>query len=329
MQIVKTILVRTFPWIITVVALYFAFTGLEWELLFQNLRNADIGWLITAVLLTCLSYLLRSQRWRLFFPRPVIDFLNAAKVLILGFFMNNVLPARTGELVRAHLGSKVTGEKRTLVLATIASERLVDGITLSVFFLVFGVGAGLSGYAEKLTYVVLGFFLVLLGVVVVFALREKIFRLSERLGNKLNHRASDFALDRVQVFIDGLAPLCTWHRFVPITLWSLFIWGVELLVYVSIGIAFHQELTLSQSVLFLVAVNFSSLVPSAPGAIGVIEFIATQVLVSVGLVRTVALAMVVSQHVIQYLVVGLPGIYLAFSFRSRVGALQAPEEETV
>lgn len=323
----KSLILKLLPWVITSVALYFAFTGLEWHVLFESVRKAEPLWLLAAVALTGLSYVLRAVRWRYFFPDLNIDFPNSYRVLILGFFMNNVLPARTGELVRAHLGAKATGQKRTLVLATIASERLVDGLTLSLFFLLAGIQPAATDISQGLLYVVIGFFVVMLGVVAVFSQKSLLFSLIDRVGNRLNHKASDFALQRVQIFIDGLSPLCSINRLAPIILWSLLTWVTELLVYVAIGIAFHQSMTLATSILFLVAVNFSSLIPSAPGAIGVIELIATKVLVSIGFVRTTALAMVVSQHVIQYLVIGIPGVILAFRMGLHFSELYASEEE--
>ena len=54
-------------------------------------------------------------------------------------------------------------------------------------------------------------------------------------------------------------------------------------------------------VIFLVTVNFSSLIPAAPGGIGVIEAVTKAVLVSVGVDPELALALVITQHVMQYL----------------------------
>ena len=70
--------------------------------------------------------------------------------------------------------------------------------------------------------------------------------------------------------------------------------------------------------LFLVAVNFSSLIPSAPGAIGVIEAVTTAVLMSLGVEKEHALSMVLTQHAIQYLVVGLPGVVMLFTWKKHI-----------
>jgi uncharacterized membrane protein YbhN (UPF0104 family) len=83
--------------------------------------------------------------------------------------------------------------------------------------------------------------------------------------------------------------------------------------------AFGGSITLSGTVLFLVAVNFSSLIPAAPGGFGVIELIAKSVLVSAGVASPeLALSMVLAQHVIQYAVIGIPGAFLLSNLRSQL-----------
>jgi uncharacterized protein (TIRG00374 family) len=242
---------------------------------------------------------------------------------MLGFFMNNVLPARAGELVRAHLGGKVTGQPRTLVLATVASERLADGLTISVMFatiiLFFGRGHLDPEYAQNLMYVAYLFMTVAVGVILVISLRHWIFAWVDRLASALDHKASTYTLSRVQLFIEGLSPLCSPLRATKIALWSIVIWGIELGVFALVLEAFGSPLKLSGAVIFLAAVNFSSLVPAAPGGFGVIELVAKSVLMSLGVPsRELALSMVLTQHVIQYGVVGIPGAFLLATLRAQL-----------
>ncbi len=303
------------PWIITCLALYFAFHNVEWDVLLDKITNADFSWLAIAFFLTISSYLMRGRRWQFFFPKPCIDFFAAVRVLILGFFMNNVLPARTGELVRAHMGAKVTKESGTLVLATIASERLADGLTLSLMFMAFALGVGKQEFSLNLFYVALLFASATVAVGLTLIFRERLFALAEKVHLRFDNRASNYTFSRVKIFIDGLIPLFSPTRLPIIALWSIIIWSVELGVYYCVALAYGTPLTLANSVLFLVAVNFSSLIPAAPGGLGVIEALTSAVLVSVGIDKEHALAMVISQHTIQYLVVGIPGATVMLTWK--------------
>jgi len=314
----KRRIARILPWVITAIALFLAFRSVEWDSLLRHFRAANLQLLAAAVGCTCLSYLFRARRWLFLFPERVPVYLDSLRVLILGFFMNNILPARTGELVRAHLGSKITGSTRTLVLATIASERLVDGLTISLMFVVFALGLGGEEYSQELLWVAYLFAAVALGVAVTLSFRGFLFRITKRLKERHHSRAAQYTLGRVEIFIDGLAPLFYKSRAPVIVLWSLVVWGIELIVFMAVGCAYGVDLGVHLGVLFLVAVNFSSLIPAGPGGIGVVEFVATAVLVSVGLDREVALAMVLSQHMIQYLVIGVSGAWSMLRWKGQV-----------
>ena len=315
------------PWLITAVALYIAFRDVNWDILVDHLGDGDPLFLGGAALLTCASYLMRGRRWQFLFPERLMHFGASFNVLILGFFMNNVLPARAGEFVRAHMGAKVAGVKRTLVLATVASERLADGLMLSGLFILFALGRGSYELSTKMLYVAAFFGMVAIGVIVTLVFRAPIFNLISRLNTRINSRVSNYTFDRVQVFINGLEPLFSPAKVPTLALWSIAIWLVELCVYIFITRAFDAQLPLSYCVLFLVAVNFSSLIPAAPGGIGVIEAIASAVLISVGVPREQALTMVIVQHVIQYLVVGIPGAMLMVNWKKQLKALKSDDDE--
>lgn len=328
METAKKIVYKLLPWAVTLAALYYAFHGVRWDILLSHLGQARLFWILLAVTFTILSYLFRSRRWQGLFPKHVFNFPNAARVLFLGFFMNNILPARAGELVRAHMGARLGQESRTLVLATIASERLVDGLTISFMFVAFAIGIGDPNLSRELLYVAYFFGAAGIAALIVIALRQHLFQLINKISQRLNNRASNYTSARLQVFINGLTPLTAGHTVPRIVVWSLVIWGVELMVYQAVALAFSANLSLPQCVLFLVAVNFASLVPAAPAGLGVIEAIASAVLVSVGVEKELALTMVMAQHAIQYLVVGVPGAIIMFNWKKTLQSLKSEADES-
>lgn len=311
------------PWLITLVALYLAFHEVSLESIRTYVGGSRKVYLVGVVVLTILSYILRAARWPLLFPNTNLPFGASYRVLVLGFFMNNILPARAGELVRAHLGGKVVGQARTLVLATIASERLADGLAISLMFAliitIFGRGQLDPVYAQNLTYVAYIFAGVAIAVIGVLLMRNRIFAFTDKVAERIDHKASTYTLSRVQMFIHGLSPLCSPSRALKIALWSTVIWLVELGAFACVAAAYNSPLSLSGTVLFLVAVNFSSLIPAAPGGFGVIELVALKVLTSAGVEpKALALCMVLTQHLIQYIVIGVPGAFLLSTLRAQL-----------
>ena len=320
----------TVPWIITAVALYFAFRGVDLSNLLDHVTSANPRYLGAAVCLTVLSYCLRGIRWRHLFPDGRITWWDSVRVLVLGFFMNNILPARVGELVRAHLGARRFGFKRTLVLATIFSERLLDALVISLMFILLGTGVGDITVQNTLRNVALVFALIGVAVVVLLFLRAPLVNRLARFSARSSSRVGTYLSHRAEVFIHGLTPLTSIRHLPLIVSWSAVIWGIELMVFLCVFRAYAvTQFGLPECVLFLVAVNFSSLIPAAPGAIGVIEAVGKAVLMSLGVQSDeLALTLVLTQHLIQYLVIGVPGAIILSTWRSTIKDIQEhPDSE--
>src|SRR5205814_656813 len=91
------------------VCLYFAFRGISFREMGVNLKRASLAPIFLALALSVVGFLLRSQRWAVLMApvRPTGRF-ELFWVMMIGFFANNVLPLRMGELVRAHIcGTKL------------------------------------------------------------------------------------------------------------------------------------------------------------------------------------------------------------------------------
>ena len=61
---------------------------------------------------------------------------NAATIftpMMIGFFANNILPARLGEFVRMYLGARSLNLSNSQVLATIIMERVFDILTIVIY----------------------------------------------------------------------------------------------------------------------------------------------------------------------------------------------------
>ncbi len=308
-------------------ALWWVLSLTDLDKLKSSFMEANFKLILLAAVIMLLGYFLRALRWPLFFDRSAPSLKDSWKCLIVGFFMNNILPARIGEFVRAHLGGRATGLSRSTVLATVAGERLADGLCISLIFAVFFfISSGLedSSSAGQLFKVALLFGLAGISTILILFKREQVFVLVEKLTQIMPGTFSHYAVEKAKKFIEGLEPMLQPAKLIKISAWSIVVWLVELSVYILISKSFGLEIGLGRAALFMAAVNFSSLIPAAPGGIGVIEALATASLVSVGIEREVALSMVVVQHLIQISVVGLPGAH--YFFRNLRGKIPVEAE---
>ena len=117
--------------------LFFAFRGQDIGRVRDAIQSFNLWYIIPALCLYFTGIFVRSFRWSVLL-RPVTK-TNARELLpvtVVGFMANNVLPLRTGEVVRAYVLSKRYNVKKTSALATIAVERLFDGLTMLGFMLV-------------------------------------------------------------------------------------------------------------------------------------------------------------------------------------------------
>jgi glycosyltransferase 2 family protein len=100
------------------------------------LLRAHLHLLVLGMALIVCGYLLRAVRWRIW--ERSLSYWDSLRLILIGFMGNNLLPARLGEILRAHCtAAKTCADRgRTTALASISVERILDGLILSLFGLV-------------------------------------------------------------------------------------------------------------------------------------------------------------------------------------------------
>jgi len=281
------------------------------------LKGANPRLLGLGLALMVVGYLLRAARWSIW--ERSLSYWNSLRLILIGFMGNNVLPARLGEFLRAHCAASKTDADRgrTAALASIGAERVLDGFVLSIFGLV---GMAFIHVDGKLRWT-------LFVVTFAFALLTSLLILSIRFHTRLralisatNHRfpghITSFARQKSNQLLDGLLPLGDLSRMTSAVAATALIWTVEVGFYYCVSRAVWSGADLRIAVLFLVVVNFASLIPLTIGGIGTIEAVAFAFLTSSGVAAYAALAMILLQHGAQYLFTTISGgaIYLGGSF---------------
>ena len=98
------------------------------------LREANYFLLAPSVAIYFVAVLFRAVRWRyLLAPMGVFPVRRLYPVVIIGYMANNLLPVRLGEVVRSYYLSRQETVNTSSALATIAVERVFDGLTLLFF----------------------------------------------------------------------------------------------------------------------------------------------------------------------------------------------------
>jgi ADP-ribose pyrophosphatase YjhB (NUDIX family) len=119
--------------LLAAVLLYYSLRGIEWRQVARIVASASPGRLALAAGLGTTTLFLRACRWRILLnAEGDISVATAFWATAAGYFGNNFLPVRGGELVRTFMISSRSRLENAYVLATALSERVADAIALVV-----------------------------------------------------------------------------------------------------------------------------------------------------------------------------------------------------
>ena len=112
---------------ISVLGLYFAFLDFSFSEFYKVINQVNPIYLLIAIFFLWISIWLRAIRWKYLFNSEFQPSIFALyKVQFIGYFGNNVLPLRLGELIRAYIVGKKYNMTKSYVFGTIIVERLLD-----------------------------------------------------------------------------------------------------------------------------------------------------------------------------------------------------------
>lgn len=115
--------------------LIWVLSHVEWDRFVEDIAAIDWRWVVVAVFLDILSYVVQAVRWNYVLrPLGAPSLLRSTQAIYVGLFTNEILPFRSGEFIRAFQVSKWTGLPFAVVLSSVAIERLLDAIWLAIGF---------------------------------------------------------------------------------------------------------------------------------------------------------------------------------------------------
>ncbi len=234
------------------------------------IRGADYRLLAVAVALSFVWMMTRAKVWQtLLRGRP--SYRDVLFTTGEGYLLNNFLPFRLGELGRAFLISRKSNLQFGEVLPTIVIERAVDlGISAAVFLAALPFVVGTEG-SERIGYIVGG--VVIVGLVLLYVLaRNNQWALD--LFHKLSARwpaLQRFGGSFLESFFSGLGVLTDGWLFVRFLFWMAVNWGIALVAYYLMMLAYFPEARPVWGLFGLGAAAFGGAIPSLPGAVGTFE----------------------------------------------------------
>ncbi|HXB70340.1 MAG TPA: lysylphosphatidylglycerol synthase transmembrane domain-containing protein [Candidatus Acidoferrales bacterium] len=105
--------------------------------LLPNIRSLDWRWVAIAILTDLSVFVVHGWRWNtLLFPVARLGFWTTVQCIYIGLFANEVLPLRVGEIIRCYLMGHWNNLRLSLAFASVAVERIIDGFWLLIAFVI-------------------------------------------------------------------------------------------------------------------------------------------------------------------------------------------------
>lgn len=257
------------------------------------LRNADfhqVGraftevsawWIGPALVVYFAGIAARAWRWHwLLLHIQIIPWWRLFPIVAIGFGVNNVLPLRAGELVRAHVLYQRHDISRLSGLSSIFMTRVYDGLMLT-FFLVIGVIASLIGFegmndaGDELTAAMAFLVFGITGAFLVFGWIARRPEDAERIFGRMLGRLpgqGEREWTWLRPMITGMSAQANPRQVIGALIASLIAWALEALMYWMVGQAFNLGLPFPVYLLVAAAANLLITAPSTAGGVGPFEW---------------------------------------------------------
>ena len=283
---------------VATLCLYFAFKQVNLEDINRAISNSNFYYILIALLTTYITFILRSIRWKILLDSPSNLKLNKyISTTHIGYFLNNILPFRAGDLGRAKLLSNHSNKIRfSFLLGSLVAEKIID-LWMIGFFSIYLIFFGFNDVLG-LTFS--------LGILLLYIITSLIIFGNNSVVNNIQNKFSI-----TKNFVDGYL-LVSKNKLklgiVSLLLWSSFVvYMVALLKSINIHLSFEQYIGIT------IITGIVTSLPIAPAAIGtyhlaVIYFLS---LYGIGIEQSQTAAILLHSIFLLYTII-LGYIYLSF-----------------
>ncbi len=263
------------------------------------------------------AFVFRALRWKtILSPITEISLKDSFFITNMGFFVNALLPARTGEIARAYILSKKKKLGKIKSFSTVVLDRVIDGMTLFLFFVL---SVFLIEIPKEFSSIIL-IPALLFAVVFLFFFKPDKFKVIGRLIVKVFPSFKEKITYVFNEMKEAGNIFYAEKHFLKIIIYSVLIWIIESLVFYFTAQVLGIELSLFHVFLLIVVTGFAVMIPSSPNYIGTFEAGVVVFFMAFNLNQNSAISLAVIVHLIQTIVVISLGIIsmnkLGLSFKS-------------
>jgi uncharacterized protein (TIRG00374 family) len=305
--------------VLSAALIYWTLHGISPTEVAHRLSQADPLLFAAAIFCGTVIFALRAWRWQTILE-PVagkLPFGPLWRATTIGMMVNNVVPARAGEIARAYALTKEVPVPFATALASLAVDRLFDAIVLLVLAAVALLDPALSGVetlaGRPLTSFATGagavVAVLLLGLYALVFFPKQLLRLFELFARRVSPTIEERGRRVLETFFLGLSVLRSPGRFAAVFAWTLAHWLINALgfwlAFKAVGITAPFS-----AALFLQAfIAMGTAVPALPGFFGVFEYMSVQGLAVYGVGQEQAATWAIGYHLLSFIPITVIGAW--------------------
>lgn len=286
---------------ITVVFLFLVLYRVDLAEVRQAFSRTDYLYLLPVSLAMCLGLVIRALRWRYMLQsKQSIGTQAAFTALMIGYLVNNLLPARLGELARAYVLRRDEGISASFSLATIFVERILDMLVIMACLVIPLPFFSYSAPMKRVTilgWVILGIALIVL--VLVIRWEQAMTSLAVRAVGRFSTRLAESVASILGNFVAGMRSL-QGRLLAPVFVLSILAWLSSAAALYLASLAMDIPIPFGGALFTIALLGISMMIPASPGALGTYEFFAVSGLAFFGVERAAAISLALLLHMLQY-----------------------------
>lgn len=297
--------------LITSLFLFLFFYRTDFSEMGRSLREAEYLFILPAIVVFFVGVFFRAVRWHyLLLPLRNVSSLRLFPLVVIGFTVNNLLPARLGTVARAYILGERERISKMSTFATVVVEQVFDGLMLLLFAFGIALFVPLDYWLKNVIYIAAGLFLCAFVICLVVASSEALTRRwAAVLVRVLPLRLREMVEEWLVLFVEGLKVMRSPSKLLLVMLFSAALWLCEGCMYYILSFSFDLGQPFYVLLLAAAIANLALFIPT-PGGVGPFDYFAKRTLVYFNVIAAAATAYVAVLH----FTLLVPVILLGFVF---------------
>ena len=298
----KNFLKSIVGWIISIFCIGFLFSRIEIKAAVKSLTEFDLIFIMPALLSLFVGYSCRVLRWSSMLKE--IDYkittISCVAPFLGSIALNNVLPLRAGDIIRAFVFPSAMNITKSAAVSTLMFERLLDILILSLSLVLGMIASKILQLPEWIGNVSIALVLICSSIIFSIILFANYFSdIIEKYINitrdaSLIKTLLEFALPLLKYF----AEISTLKSMLKLVLLSIFVWAGEAGLFYFLLLGFNISASFATSLLVMGFITLSTMVPSSPGYVGPFHLAAVTVVGLLGYSSEIGASFAILSHLI-------------------------------